>query len=257
MDTPELGLEVPHVDIPIPDPNVRVVPPMEVGVARGGAEVTLRSVSHAYDRGAVPVLHDLDLDIEAGGFVALTGASGAGKSTLLSLIGGLEPLQTGVISVGGFDLSSLSGDALADYRRSTVGFVFQHYGLVEVLTARENVELSLALSRMSPVERRVRAAGLLDGVGLSHRARHRPNELSGGERQRVAIARALANGPRLLLADEPTGNLDDETTIQVLALLEQVHAETGCTLLVVTHERRVAERARSVRRMREGRWVEG
>jgi putative ABC transport system ATP-binding protein len=239
-----------------------IPPPPTAGVALPGSsagrgvDVSLRRVSHSYGRGAVPVLHELDLDLEAGGFVALTGPSGAGKSTLLSLIGGLEPVQSGSISVGGLDLSSLSGDALAAYRRDTVGFVFQHYGLVEVLTARENVELALALSRTVPAERRVRAGALLDGVGLSHRERHRPGQLSGGERQRVAIARALANGPRLLLADEPTGNLDEETATQVLELLGRIHAESGCTLLVVTHERRVAERAGSVRRLRAGRWVE-
>ncbi len=241
--------------MPVPGSS-RVSPTLPLVTTEAGAGVTLRHVSHAYGRGAVPVLHELDLDVEPGGFVALTGPSGAGKSTLLSLIGGLETLQSGSISVGGRDLSSLSGDALADYRRSTVGFVFQHYGLVDVLTARENVELSLALSRMSSGRRRIRAQGLLDGVGLSHRVEHRPAELSGGERQRVAIARALANEPRLLLADEPTGNLDDETTQQVLDLLERVHAETGCTLLVVTHERRVAERAGSIRRLRQGRWAE-
>jgi putative ABC transport system ATP-binding protein len=239
-----------------------IPPPPIAGVALPGSsagrgvDVSLRRVSHSYGRGAVPVLHELDLDLEAGCFVALTGPSGAGKSTLLSLIGGLEPVQSGSISVGGLDLSSLSGDALAAYRRDTVGFVFQHYGLVEVLTARENVELALALSRTVPAERRVRAGALLDGVGLSHRERHRPGQLSGGERQRVAIARALANGPRLLLADEPTGNLDEETATQVLELLGRIHAESGCTLLVVTHERRVAERAGSVRGLRAGRWVE-
>jgi putative ABC transport system ATP-binding protein len=222
----------------------------------GGAAVRLRGVSHAYDHGAVPVLHEVDLDVQPGESVALTGPSGAGKSTLLSLIGGLEPVQSGSISVAGHDLAELSGNALAEYRRRTVGFVFQHYGLVEVLTARENVELSLALSRMSPSERRGRAERLLAGVGLSHRAEHRPAKLSGGERQRVAIARALANRPRLLLADEPTGNLDDETTVAILDLLDEVHAESGCTLVVVTHERRVAERAGSVRRLRDGRWLE-
>jgi ABC-type lipoprotein export system ATPase subunit len=240
---------------PIRGPST-VTGPSSPAAAATGAEVSMRGVSYAYGRGAVPVLHDLDLDLWGGDFVALTGPSGAGKSTLLSLVGGLEPLQRGSISVGGHDLSTLSGDALAEYRRRTVGFVFQHYGLVEVLTARENVELSLALSRMSPADRRARAERLLDGVGLSHRVGHRPTELSGGERQRVAIARALANGPRLLLADEPTGNLDEETTVQVLDLLERVHAETGCTLIVVTHERRVAERAGSVRRLRAGRWAE-
>lgn len=236
-------------------PHVRLPPPGVEGGSPSGAGVALRGVSHAYGGGSVPVLHHLDLDIEPGHFVALTGPSGAGKSTLLSLIGGLEPLQTGSISVGGQDLSSLSGNALADYRRSTVGFVFQHYGLVEVLTARENVELSLALSRISQTERRARSKRLLGGVGLSHRAEHRPTQLSGGERQRVAIARALANRPRLLLADEPTGNLDDVTASQVLDLLEHIHAETSCTVLVVTHERRVAERAGSIHSLREGRWV--
>ena len=220
-----------------------------------GANVIVQRVSHAYARGAVPVLHDLDLDVEAGRFVALTGPSGAGKSTLLSLIGGLEPLQTGSITVGGQDLSRLSGNALADYRRKTVGFVFQHYGLVDVLTARENVELSLALSRTPPAARRARADQLLGGVGLSHRIGHRPTQLSGGERQRVAIARALANRPRLLLADEPTGNLDEETAGQVLDVLGRIHAESGCTVLVVTHEKRVAERATVIHRLREGRWV--
>jgi putative ABC transport system ATP-binding protein len=235
--------------------RVRLSPRGAEGGSSAGAGVSLRGVSHAYGGGAVPVLHHLDLDVEPGRFVALTGPSGAGKSTLLSLIGGLEPVQTGSISVGGQHLSNLSGNALADYRRNTVGFVFQHYGLVEVLTARENVELSLALSRMSQTQRRARAQRLLEGVGLSNRAGHRPTQLSGGERQRVAIARALANRPRLLLADEPTGNLDEETAIQVLDLLEHIHAETGCTVLVVTHERRVAERAGLIHRLREGRWV--
>ncbi len=222
-----------------------------------GAAVRLRSVSHAYGRDgrAVPVLHDVDLDLEAGGSIALTGPSGAGKSTLLSLIGGLEPLRSGTIEVGGHDLASLSGDELAAYRRDTVGFVFQHYGLVDVLSARENVELSLALSRKGPAERRARAEGLLAGVGLADRAEHRPPQLSGGERQRVAIARALANQPRLLLADEPTGNLDDETAAHVLDLLGEVHRRTGCTLLIVTHDRRVAERAGAIKRLLEGRWV--
>ncbi len=233
------------------------LPRTEAG-ARGAA-VRLRSVSHAYGRDgrAVPVLHDLDLDLEAGGSLALTGPSGAGKSTLLALIGGLEPLRSGTIEVGGNDLAALSGDELAAYRRDTVGFVFQHYGLVDVLSARENVELSLALSRSGPAERRARAEELLAGVALADRAEHRPPQLSGGELQRVAIARALANRPRLLLADEPTGNLDDETAAHVLDLLGEVHRNNGSTLLVVTHDRRVAERADTIRRLRAGRWVQG
>ena len=202
------------------------------------------------------MLHDLDLDIEPGGWVALMGPSGAGKSTLLSLIGGLDRLQTGSIEVADQDLGDLSGDELADYRRLTVGFVFQHYGLVDVLSARENVELSLALSRVGPGRRRPRAEALLEAVGLAHRSQHLPSQLSGGERQRVAIARALANQPRLLLADEPTGNLDEETAEPVMDLLADVHRGTGCTLVVVTHEARVADRADRICRLRDGRWTD-
>ncbi len=217
----------------------------------------LRGVSHAYGRGdrSVPVLHEVDLEVAPGGSIALTGPSGAGKSTLLSLIGGLEPVRTGSIGVGGHDLASLSRDELASFRRDTVGFVFQHYGLVDVLSARENIELSMALSRIGPAERRLRADQLLAGVGLADRAHHRPPQLSGGERQRVAIARALANRPRLLLADEPTGNLDEDTAAHVLDLLDEVHRDSGCTLLIVTHDRRVAERADGVKRLSAGRWV--
>ncbi len=221
--------------------------------------MSVRDVSHSYGRGgrSVAVLHELALEIEPGGSIALTGPSGAGKSTLLSLIGGLERVRTGAIEVGGHDLASLSGDQLAAFRRDTVGFVFQHYGLVDVLSARENIELSLALSRMRPADRRMRADRLLASVGLAERADHRPTELSGGERQRVAIARALANRPRLLLADEPTGNLDEDTAAHVLDLLDEVHRESGCTLLIVTHDRRVAERAAVVTRLSMGRLVGG
>ncbi|HEX6230629.1 MAG TPA: ABC transporter ATP-binding protein [Actinomycetota bacterium] len=224
----------------------------------GGVSITAREVRHAYatDDGRLPVLHALDLDVAAGGYLALTGPSGAGKSTLLSLLGGLEPLQAGRISVGGRELTSLHGDGLAAYRRRTVGFVFQHYGLVEVLSARENVELALALTGLGRRARGERALELLEGVGVAHRATHRPGSLSGGERQRVAIARAMANRPRLLLADEPTGNLDEDVADHVLGLLESLRAEHGCTLVVVTHNPRVASRADELRRLVAGRWVE-
>ena len=160
----------------------------------------------------VTVLDGLDLDVDAGGYVALVGASGAGKSTLLSVIGGLEPAQAGSVVIGGQDLAGLSRTELATFRRETVGFVFQHFGLLEALTAAENIELACSLARVAPAARRTRVRDLLDAVDLADRARHRPVELSGGERQRVAIARALANGPSLVLADEPTGNLDDAST---------------------------------------------
>jgi putative ABC transport system ATP-binding protein len=217
------------------------------GAAGGlpGAAVTVRGLRHAYPtaRGSLTVLDGLDLDIDAGAYVALTGPSGSGKSTLLAILGGLERPQAGRVEVGGGDLSALTGDDLAAHRRALVGFVFQHFGLVETLTAAENVELACALAGMGRAARRHRAAELLAAVGLGARAGHRPGELSGGERQRVAIARALANEPRLVLADEPTGNLDTDAGMQVIGLLEAARAERGCTLLVVSHDRDVAARA--------------
>jgi predicted ABC-type transport system involved in lysophospholipase L1 biosynthesis ATPase subunit len=145
--------------------------------------------------------------------------------------------------VGGQDLTELSGDGLAAYRRATVGFVFQHFGLLETLTAAQNVELAGTLAGVTPAQRRARALELLDAVGLSERAEHRPSRLSGGERQRVAIARSLVNRPRLLLADEPTGNLDDDAAAMVIQLLEDVRRQHGCTLVLVTHNRELAARA--------------
>jgi putative ABC transport system ATP-binding protein len=231
------------------------VVPLDGVALDGGVAVVARGVHHRLGRGrsSVAVLRGVDLDVPAGSHVALRGPSGAGKSTLLSLIGGLEPPQDGTLTVGGAELHGLQGGRLADFRRSTVGFVFQHFGLVDVLTARENVALALSLARVPPAQRRARADVLLDAVGLRERASHRPPQLSGGERQRVAIARALANQPRLLLADEPTGNLDEESTQRILDLLDAVRREHRCTLVVVTHEPAVAERADSVLRLRDGR----
>lgn len=222
-----------------------------------GVAVMTRGLSHTYRTadGDLAVLHRLDLDLAAGSYAALTGASGAGKSTLLSLLGGLETVQEGVAEVGSRSLTTLRGDDLAAYRRETVGFVFQHYGLVPVLSALENVELALALSGIDRDARRHRAEELLASVGLSERRHHRPSALSGGERQRVAIARAMANDPRLLLADEPTGNLDEDAASQVLDLLESQRAERGCTLLVVTHNHSVAGRADRMLRLDAGRWA--
>jgi len=224
-------------------------------VTRLGSAIQLQRVSHWYrsGRSRVEALHEIDLDIPAAGYVALTGASGAGKSTLLSLIGGLERPQSGELRVGEHRLRQLHGDALAAYRRATVGFVFQHFGLLDLLNARENVELAASLSRSS--QRGQHAARLLDEVGLRDRAGHRPGELSGGERQRVAIARALVNDPSVILADEPTGNLDAASGTRVLDLLERVHAERGCTLLVVTHNESIAERATRRYRLDAGRLI--
>ena len=210
-----------------------------------GVAITLRGLSHTYrtSDGPITVLGGLDLDVADGGYAAVTGPSGAGKTTLLSLLGGLEQPQRGLIEVGGLDLTELSGDDLAAYRRATVGFVFQHFGLLETLTAAQNIELAGTLNGATPAQRRSRALQLLDAVGLGDRAGHRPSRLSGGERQRVAIARALVNEPKLLLADEPTGNLDDDSAAMVIELLEAVRHEHDCTLLLVTHHRELAVRA--------------
>ncbi|MDQ1519598.1 MAG: putative transport system ATP-binding protein [Actinomycetota bacterium] len=210
----------------------------------GGVAIAVRGLSHTYaaPEGPIVVLDDLDLDVAAGEIVAVTGPSGAGKTTLLSILGGLERPQRGSVVVGGVDLSTLRGDGLAAYRRRTVGFVFQDFGLLGALTARENIELALTFARMSPRRRSRRAAELLDAVGLANRGRHRPAALSGGESQRVAIARALANQPSLVLADEPTGNLDEDSTAGVLALLTALPQEYGCTVVVVTHNTQVATR---------------
>jgi putative ABC transport system ATP-binding protein len=226
--------------------------PLDPG--RSGVPVRARGLVHAYGRGgrAVPVLRGVDLDIPAGAHVALQGPSGAGKSTLLSLLGGLEAPRGGELRVGDVDLRGLRRGRLAAYRRTVVGFVFQHFGLVEVLTARENLTLAMSLAGVPPRLRGRRADEMLDAVGLAHRAGHRPPQLSGGEQQRVAIARALANQPRLLLADEPTGNLDEEATGRVLDLLQQVVVERGCTLVVVTHNPRVARWAGVSLQLRDG-----
>jgi ABC-type lipoprotein export system ATPase subunit len=210
-----------------------------------GAAIHVRALTHRYRSRArsLTVLEDLDLSAEPGEHLVVTGVSGSGKSTLLALLGGLDRPQTGSVVVGGHDLHRLSRNALADFRRETVGFVFQHFGLLDTLTAAENVELAGTLAGRRPRDRRHRAAVLLDAVGLAGRAEHRAGELSGGERQRVAVARALANEPRLVLADEPTGNLDDESSDRVVRLLEALPAEHGCTLVIVTHDHRLTERA--------------
>ena len=222
-------------------------------VARLGSAIHLRGVTHRYrsGRSQVEALHDVDLDIPAGGYVALTGPSGAGKSTLLSLIGGLERPQSGSLTVGQHNLRELRVDELATYRRTTIGFIFQHFGLLDLLSARENIELAASLAPSH--KRRPDARALLDEVGLLDRSEHRPGQLSGGERQRVAIARALVNDPSLILADEPTGNLDAASAMRVLDLLERVHLERGCTLLVVTHNETVARRAEQRFRLDAGR----
>jgi ABC-type lipoprotein export system ATPase subunit len=219
--------------------------PLDAASVSEGVEIVGKSLSHRYEgpSGAVPVLKEVSFDIPKGGYAALVGASGAGKTTLLSLIGGLERVQSGSLLVGGREVAALEGDMLAEYRRKTVGFVFQNFGLLDALTALENVEMAAVLAGEPASARRGRSRELLAAVGMSHRGDHRPGALSGGERQRVAIARALVNRPLLVLADEPTGNLDADTSNDVMQLLESLHENHGCTLLIVTHDRGLARRA--------------
>jgi putative ABC transport system ATP-binding protein len=219
-----------------------------------GASVTIEALRHGYrtPAGHLSVFEDVFVDVSAGAYVSLMGPSGSGKSTLLALLGGLDRPEQGVIRVGDAIVSELTGNALADYRRSTVGFVFQHFGLMDALTAVENVKVPLRLSGLPPPQRRRRAEAILDAVGMAGRAGHRPGQLAGGERQRVAIARALANEPSLLLADEPTGNLDRAAGEAVIGLLEETNRQRGCTVVVVSHNPALAERAATRLLVRDG-----
>ena len=206
----------------------------------------LRGVSRTYQKGkdTVEVLHQLDLEIPTGDFVAIMGPSGSGKTTLLNLLGGLDQPTGGTVRVGGAELSSMSNNQLSKWRSTHVGFVFQFYNLLPVLTAQKNVELPLLLTNFSAKERTERAAIALDIVGLSDRTKHTPRELSGGEEQRVAIARAIVSDPTLLLCDEPTGDLDRETADEILKLLQVLNREHGKTIVMVTHDAQAAEYAK-------------
>ena len=219
--------------------------------------MSVRGLTHVYRSGreSVTVLRGVDLEIEPGAYIALTGPSGAGKTTLLSILGGLEVPTAGEVTVGDHAVKHLRGERLAAFRRDMVGFVFQHFGLLGALTALENVELALALSGSGSRAREQRALGLLSGVGLLERAHHLPRALSGGERQRVAVARAMANTPKLILADEPTGNLDPDAGAAVMELLEQLREAKGCTVIVVSHNPLVAGRAEVQYRLEDGRLV--
>ena len=222
--------------------------------------IETRALSKTYLVGDVRVaaLADITLSVPEGSFLAVTGASGSGKSTLLNLLGGLDTPSGGTIEVGGAVVSAMDREALARYRRFGAGMIFQSFNLVAARTALENVELPLVFAGLDKKDRKRRAADLLDKVGLAHRASHRPSELSGGEQQRVAVARALANGPRLLLADEPTGNLDSRTAREIVSLLAGLQRETTLTIIMVSHEESlVREFAREIVRLRDGRIVAG
>ncbi|HLF11690.1 MAG TPA: ABC transporter ATP-binding protein [Gammaproteobacteria bacterium] len=209
------------------------------------ALVSIRQVVKGYVRGKqrVEVLHALDLDVEAGDFLALMGPSGSGKTTLLNLIGGLDRPDKGEITVAGQRIDQLSSGQLAKWRARHVGFIFQFYNLLPVLSAERNVEIPLLLTKLSGAERKRNVRAVLELVGLADRAKHKPAELSGGQQQRVAIARALVSDPTLLVCDEPTGDLDRETSESILQLLQLLNREQGKTIVMVTHDPRAADHA--------------
>jgi len=216
--------------------------------------VVIREVSKAYRRGEqlIPVLERLSLDIPQGEFLALMGPSGSGKTTLLNLIAGIDRADQGSITIGGVDILTLGEHQLARWRSGHVGFIFQFYNLIPVLSAFENVELPLLLTPLSRQQRREHVALVLDLVGLSDRSAHLPGQLSGGQQQRVAIARALVVDPLLLVADEPTGDLDRQSAAEVLDLIERLSRDFGKTVVMVTHDPRAAERAHVVRQLEKG-----
>jgi putative ABC transport system ATP-binding protein len=218
------------------------------------ALVEIRSLSKIYVRGKqqIEVLHHVQLDIEQGDFMALMGPSGSGKTTLLNLIGGLDAPSDGSITVAGRRIDRLSESALAKWRAAHVGFVFQFYNLLPMLSARKNVELPLLLTRLSAAQRKRRAAIALELVGLADRAAHKPGELSGGQQQRVAIARAIVSDPTLLVCDEPTGDLDRQSAADVLLLLQELNRDHGKTIVMVTHDPKAAEYARHTLQLDKG-----
>jgi putative ABC transport system ATP-binding protein len=219
--------------------------------------IELKNVHKVYPMGevSVPALRGINLTIHPGEFVAIMGPSGSGKSTLMHLLGCLDLPSDGVVQLDGKDITTLDEDTLAQIRCKKVGFVFQTFNLIPTLTAQENVELPLFFQGVPREKRRARAAELLRKVGLDGRLHHKPAQLSGGERQRVAIARALANDPEIILADEPTGNLDSESGKAILELLAQLHRE-GKTIILVTHNPEAAAYAQRIVRIRDGRLVE-
>ena len=216
--------------------------------------IRIRDLSKAYRRGEqeIPVLLDIHLEVPQGDFVALMGPSGSGKSTLLNLIAGIDKPTSGSIEIGGVNIADLSEGELADWRAANVGFIFQFYNLMPVLTAFENIELPLLLTGMSARERHTRVDAALALVSLSDRAEHYPNELSGGQQQRVAIARALVSDPTLIVADEPTGDLDRVTGQEVLALMQQLVRELGKTIVMVTHDPKAAASANRIVHLEKG-----
>lgn len=221
--------------------------------------VEIRNLVKTYTRGdqAVPVLRDISLNIERGDFISLMGPSGSGKSTLLNLIAGIDKPTAGILRIDGEDISKLTEGELADWRASNIGFIFQFYNLMPVLTAYENVELPLLLTNLSKAERRERIEMTLGMVGLTERMDHYPNELSGGQQQRVAIARAIVTDPTILVCDEPTGDLDKQSATDVLNMLKELNDRLGKTIIMVTHDAHAAEAARHMVHLEKGELLDG
>ena len=220
--------------------------------------VLIANLSKSYRRGgqAVPVLTDINLEVAAGEFLALMGPSGSGKSTLLNLIAGIDKPTSGTLMVDGLNIATLSESELADWRARNVGFIFQFYNLLPVLTAFENVELPLLLTRLNRKDRAARVHTALSVVGLADRVKHRPREMSGGQQQRVAIARAIVSDPNLLLCDEPTGDLDRQSADEILSILQLLNGELGKTIVMVTHDPAAANYAKRVLHLDKGHFVE-
>jgi putative ABC transport system ATP-binding protein len=216
--------------------------------------VEIKNLYKSYHRQnlVVPVLYDITFDIAEGEFLALMGPSGSGKTTLLNLIAGIDKADQGLIRVGDIDITTLTETELATWRANSVGFIFQFYNLIPVLKAIENVELPLHLTNLSKRERRQHAEMVLSMVGLDHRMDHYPGEMSGGEQQRVAIARAIVTDPTILVADEPTGDLDRVSAEEILSMMERLNADMGKTIIMVTHDPRAAERAKILRHLDKG-----
>jgi putative ABC transport system ATP-binding protein len=215
--------------------------------------ISIKNLNKTYIMGAerVEALKDVSLNIAANEYVALMGPSGSGKSTLMNLLGCLDSPTRGEYSLNNIEVSTMDDNDLAEVRNKQIGFVFQTFNLMPRLSALENVALPLVYAGYSKAERLEKAKHVLESVGLGDRMMHRPNELSGGQRQRVAVARALVNGPAIILADEPTGNLDTKTSYEIMGLFEQIHA-LGNTIIVVTHEQDIAMHAHRIVRMRDG-----
>lgn len=216
--------------------------------------VEIRNLCKTYQRGSqlIPVLQDIDLDIDEGEFLALMGPSGSGKTTLLNLIAGIDKADCGSIRIGGIEITALAETELAAWRANNVGFIFQFYNLIPVLTAFENVELPLLLTGLSKGERRTHVETALRVVNLADRMDHYPGELSGGQQQRVAIARAVVTDPTILVADEPTGDLDRDSANDVLGLMERLVHELGKTIIMVTHDPRAAHKAHQIKHLDKG-----